>query len=193
VYREELTRDVRLLTLLRAAFFSPGKQEALSTLSCYLAMLLTNIADIPAVQQPVVPSAGSSEQPTGEESIAADSNSAAAATHAGSSGSSSDEDDQSHLSNLLRYVPVVYVEVVVDYLTALRRLDEQQQQPDAAGNQTQVRLQCTTASADQSCFCEWHALFLLCALLLQIDMILTGAGSMLVAGCFVIQANVIDL
>jgi hypothetical protein len=154
VYREELTRDVRLLTLLCAAFFSPAKQQALSTLSRYLAMLLTNIADIPAVPQPATPPAAAggaaAHQLAADSSSAADSASAAAAAAAGSSTSSGDEDDQSHLSNLLRYVPVVYVEVVVDYLTALRRLDEQQ---PGAGSQAQVHteLPCRHIAAS-----AWH-------------------------------------
>jgi hypothetical protein len=143
VYREELTRDVRLLTLLRAAFFSPGKQAALGTLSRYLAMLLANIADIPAAAaaQPA-PQAAASPAEEGASGVQQNEGAGAAAgrtTAAAAGGGSSDaDDDQSHLSNLLRYVPVVYVEVVLDYLTALRRLDEQQ--AAGAASQAQVRM-----------------------------------------------------
>jgi hypothetical protein len=145
VYREELTRDVRLLTLLRAAFFSPGKQAALGTLSRYLAMLLANIADIPAAAKPASQAAASPAEHAatfaeqhGEGAAAGRTTAAAAA--AAASDSSDAGDDQSHLSNLLRYVPVVYVEVVLDYLTALRRLDEQQQAGTAST--AQVRRAC---------------------------------------------------
>jgi hypothetical protein len=139
VYREELTRDVRLLTLLRAAFFSPSKQAALGSLSRYLAMLLANIADIPAAPKPAPqaaasPAEGSSAVLQSEGGTAGGATAAAAAA----SDSADADDDQSHLSNLLRYVPVVYVEVVVDYLTALRRLDEQQQPGTASQAQVWV-------------------------------------------------------
>eukprot|EP00879_Flechtneria_rotunda_P003084 GHRR01003305.1.p1 GENE.GHRR01003305.1~~GHRR01003305.1.p1 ORF type:complete len:773 (+),score=310.18 GHRR01003305.1:253-2319(+) len=111
VYHDELTRDVRLLTLLRVAFFSPGKQAALGSLSSYMATLLTAISRLPgpsatAVEPAIAAaaSASSSEARSGHANIAAV--------------------DESKLSNLLRYVPVVYVDVVVDFLTALRKSDE---------------------------------------------------------------------
>lgn len=98
VYHDELTRDVRLLTLLRVAFFSAGKQAALGNLTCYLATLLSRISKLPPPVNAIEDSG---------QNLLADSSS-----------------EDPHLSNLLRYVPVVYVEAIVDYLTALRRCDE---------------------------------------------------------------------
>eukprot|EP00878_Enallax_costatus_P012291 GHUV01012839.1.p1 GENE.GHUV01012839.1~~GHUV01012839.1.p1 ORF type:complete len:1206 (+),score=405.87 GHUV01012839.1:233-3850(+) len=125
VYHDELTRDVRLLTLLRVAFFSPGKQAALCNLTTYLATLVTTVSSIPPAAKPDTPAAGS-EAANGQPSAAEGQpqqqpQQDGLASPSGNGGSSGEP----HLSNLLRYLPVVYVEVIVDYLTASRRCDEQ--------------------------------------------------------------------
>ena len=78
-YRDELIRDVRLLTLLRIAFFSPPKQEQLCVLGTYMSSLL----------------------------LAA-----------------------SERGQLLAYMPTVYVELVVDFCMAFRRVDATFATPD---------------------------------------------------------------
>lgn len=135
VYYDELSRDVRLLTLLCVAFFSAGKQAALCSLSRYLALLTTSISNLqpsPAEAAPAMAQA-QAQAPAAPGAIAAAG--AAAATAAGGGASqqqqqaaasgqqaaASTPDADAGLSNLLRYVPVVYVEVVVDCLTALRK------------------------------------------------------------------------
>jgi hypothetical protein len=135
VYYDEVSRDVRLLTLLCVAFFSPGKQAALCNLSRYLALLTTAISNIPAEEAvPAAPDAAAQLSPA-----AAGAEAAAAATGAGTpaaagagvqqptaaaavaaTAGAADAPDAG-LSNLLRYVPLVYVEVVVDFLTVLRK------------------------------------------------------------------------
>lgn len=144
VYYDELSRDVRLLTLLCVAFFSPGKQAALCNLSRYLALLTTAISNIPAEVAAPAPEAGANLSPAapGAEAAAAARGAdtpAAAAAGAGAGGQQQDSAERTPqltaaaaaagaldgvdagLSNLLRYVPLVYVEVVVDFLTVLRK------------------------------------------------------------------------
>lgn len=145
VYYDELSRDVRLLTLLCVAFFSPGKQAALCNLSRYLALLTTTISNIPAEVAAPAPEAGANLSPAaaGAEAAAAARGAdtpAAAAAGTGAGGQQQDsaartpqptapapaaagalDGTDAGLSNLLRYVPLVYVEVVVDFLTVLRK------------------------------------------------------------------------
>lgn len=143
VYHDELSRDVRLLTLLGVAFFSPGKQAALCNLSRYLALLTTATSNLQgppsaaagavvemqaaaaadeaaeaaaaaaAADTPAAATAGSQQQQQAVTATLTSSSAAASPTAAAAGG-----------SNLLRYVPVVYVEVVVDFLTALRKSAE---------------------------------------------------------------------
>lgn len=141
VYHDELSRDVRLLTLLCVAFFSPGKQAALCSLSRYLAQLTTAVSNIQP--SPAATAAADAEAPAAP----ADSTNAAVAAAAREGGEVAQPPQQQQraeaaaaaaarpapaaaaegvdacagLSNLLRYVPLVYVEVVVDFLTALRK------------------------------------------------------------------------
>eukprot|EP00775_Hariotina_reticulata_P010985 gene10985-11140_t len=114
VYYDELVRDVRLLTLLRAAFFSPGKQAALCALSSYLATLLANISSLSPLPAPAAGVAAGSRNETDAAVVGSGSPEQRAVEDAAAAGQ----------SNLLCYVPVVYVDVIVDYLTALRRCQE---------------------------------------------------------------------
>lgn len=124
---------MRLLTLLRVAFFSPGKQAALCNLTTYLATLITTVSSIPPPPKPEAPAAGcttANSQPAAAEGQSQPQQQSNGAASSSSSGHSSEEP---HLSNLLRYLPVVYVEVIVDYLTATKRCEEQRSLlPDAA-------------------------------------------------------------
>lgn len=138
VYYDELSRDVRLLTLLCVAFFSPGKQQALCNLSRYLAQLTTAVSNTqpspsPAAEAaapaaaaaagavstaaaPATAAAGGEQQQQQQRAEAT-----AAAQPAAAGAGPEGEDADAGLSNLLRYVPLVYVEVVADFLTALRK------------------------------------------------------------------------
>jgi hypothetical protein len=142
VYHDELSRDVRLLTLLCVAFFSPGKQAALCSLSRYLAQLTTAVSNIqpsPAAtaaadaEAPAAPAdstnaaaaaaarvGGELAQPPQQQQQRAEATAAAAARPARAAAAEG-VDACAGLSNLLRYVPLVYVEVVVDFMTALRK------------------------------------------------------------------------
>jgi hypothetical protein len=176
VYHEELSRDVRLLTLLAVAFFSPGKQAALGHLSRYLALLLERIGALQPSPRAAAAGAGGADAhagggggvdadaPAGSSSSSTSSSSAdavpqqqqqqpgtaAAAEDSGSRPTAVQQQQQQqqgvappaaaagaadgssgdvggggpHTGNLLRYVPLVYVEVIVDFLTALRKSAE---------------------------------------------------------------------
>lgn len=124
VYYDELSRDVRLLTLLCVAFFSPGKQAALCNLSRYLALLTTSISNLQPTDADAAPATAAGAQAaapadTAGSAAASGAVAAGAAAQQAAAGDASDAD--AGLTNLLRYVPVVYVEVVVDFLTALRK------------------------------------------------------------------------
>jgi hypothetical protein len=150
VYYDELVRDVRLLTLLRAAFFSPGKQAALCALSSYVATLLANISRLApstvltAGAAAAAAAAGPAEGPTPavEDSSSAVTNIQPAVQDAAAVGQ----------SKLLCYVPVVYIDVIVDFLTALRRCQE----PSGTGQWVlQVRRQPPHAAVIRPC-CHCH-------------------------------------
>lgn len=124
VYYDELSRDVRLLTLLCVAFFSPGKQTALCNLSRYLALLTTSISNLQPTHNEAAPAATAAAQASAQADAGSDAAAGAAAAAASAAqqvaaGRAADTD--AGLTNLLRYLPVVYVEVVVDFLTALRK------------------------------------------------------------------------
>jgi hypothetical protein len=125
VYYDELSRDVRLLTLLCVAFFSPGKQAALCNLSRYLALLTTSISNLQPTHADAAPAAQAAAQASVRLDVAGSDAAAGAAAAAGSvaqqAAAGEAADAVAGLTNLLRYVPVVYVEVVVDFLTALRK------------------------------------------------------------------------
>ncbi len=128
VYREEVTRDVRLLTLLRAVLFSPAKQAALAGLAGYLAGLLEAAGGLhlPPQQQ----QQQQEEEELGAQACHAPAMESAAAQRLQDGGCSStgraDQAEEQQLSSLLRYMPTSFAELVLDYLAALRRLDEQQ-------------------------------------------------------------------